>query len=114
MRGRISLIKTAAAVVVNLAGIICLVIFSVPYLMHDESVRNPDAMLPAEAWDSAGMVLTAGVIPLLLANIFAFILFPKDMRKNPLTWLVFLPCALCLFLSVSYLLGPFKMILSGS
>lgn len=57
--------------IINIIGILCLIYFAIPYLTHNTTVYHPDAMLPAEAWDSAGMTLTVGFIPLLVANILA-------------------------------------------
>ncbi|MBR2912575.1 MAG: hypothetical protein IKC40_01470, partial [Oscillospiraceae bacterium] len=57
----------------NLIGIICLVYFAIPYCAHDTYVANPDAMLPMEAWDGAGMILTIGLIPMILANTAGFL-----------------------------------------
>ena len=60
-------------IVINIIGIICLIYFSIPYLTHSTVAANPNAMLPAEAWDMAGMALTVGFIPLLIANILGFV-----------------------------------------
>ena len=54
-------------------GIMCLIYFAIPYLTHNVTITNPDAMLPAEAWDNAGMALTVGFIPLLIANMLCFV-----------------------------------------
>ena len=65
--------KTLSVIIfiINIIGFLCLVYFAIPYLTHNTTVYHPDAMLPAEAWDSAGMTLTVGFIPLLVANILA-------------------------------------------
>lgn len=96
--------KTLSTVImiVNIVGLLCLIYFAVPYLTHDTFVYNPDVMLPAEAWDSAGMTLTIGFIPLLVANIFAFMYVLKDKIKKPLRLLFFLPSLICFGLVVSY------------
>ena len=39
----------------NIIGVVCLVYFAIPYLTHNTQIPHPDAMLPAERWDSAGM-----------------------------------------------------------
>ena len=59
-------------VIINIIGFVCLIYFAIPYLTHNTTVYHSNAMLPAEAWDSAGMTLTVGFIPLLIANILAF------------------------------------------
>ena len=86
----------------NVAGIICLIFFGVMFLSHDTSVRNPDAMIPFEVWESAGTVLTVGFFPLAAANTLAYIFLFKVKIKNPVRLLFFLPCVICLALSVSY------------
>ena len=77
--------------IINIIGFLCLVYFAIPYLTHNTTVYYPDAMLPAEAWDSAGMTLTVGFIPLLIANIFAFMCAAKENIKIPLRLLCFFP-----------------------
>ena len=88
--------------IINIIGILCLIYFAIPYLTHNTTVYHPDAMLPAEAWDSAGMTLTFGFIPLLIANIFAFMYVAKERIKLPLRLLYFLPSLICICLVVSY------------
>ena len=67
-------------IAINVIGIICLIYFAIPYLTHNTAIANPNAMLPAEAWDRAGMALTFGVMPLLAVNILNF-LFVKVKQK---------------------------------
>ena len=88
--------------IINIIGILCLIYFAIPYLTHNTTVYHPDAMLPAEAWDSAGMTLTFGFIPLLIANIFAFMYIAKERIKLPLRLLYFIPSLICICLVVSY------------
>lgn len=83
-------------------GVVCLIYFAIPYLTHNTTVYHPDAMLPAEAWDSAGMTLTVGYIPLLIANIFAFIYVARERVKLPLRILFFIPSIICICLVISY------------
>lgn len=89
-------------VIVNIIGLLCLIYFAIPYLTHDTFIYNPDAMLPTEAWDSAGMTLTIGFVPLLIANIFSFKYVLKDKIKNSLRLLFFIPSLICFGLVVSY------------
>ena len=57
----------------NIIGLICLIYFAVPYILHDTSVPNPDAMLPMYRWEGAAIALMVGTIPLIVANLLAFI-----------------------------------------
>ena len=91
---------TVFLLLLNLAGLICLVWCAVPYLMHDTTVPHPEAMLPAERWDMAGMVLTIGFLPLLGANWLGFRFVP--LEKKALRWLFFLPGVICTVLAASY------------
>ena len=88
--------------IINVIGVVCLFYFAIPYLTHNTMIYHPDAMLPAEAWDSAGMTLTVGFIPLLIANILAFIYVAKERVKLPLRILFFIPSIICICLVISY------------
>ena len=90
--------------IINIIGVVCLAYFAIPYLTHNTTVYHPDAMLPMEAWDSAGVTLTVGFIPLLIANILAFIYVAKESIKMPLRLLYFIPSLLCICLVISYLI----------
>ena len=90
--------------IINMIGVACLIYFAIPYLTHNTTVYHPDALLPAEAWDSAGMTLTVGFIPLLIANILAFIYVAKERIKLPLRLLYFLPSLICICLIINYLI----------
>ena len=83
-------------IALNLIGVVCLIYFAIPYFTHNVTITNPDAMLPAEAWDSAGMALTFGFIPLLIANILCFVVV-KTKQKFA-AFLYFIPSVV----SVSY------------
>ena len=61
-------------IVLNLIGIVLLVHIAIPYITYNTTILNPNAILPFEAWDRAGMLLTLGFIPLLAINILSFIL----------------------------------------
>lgn len=87
-------------ITINVIGIICLIYFAIPYLTHDTAIANPDAMLPAEAWDKAGMTLTLGFIPLLAANVLGF-LFVKVKQKY-VRFLFFIPSVICLVIVMNY------------
>ena len=86
-------------VLLNLAGIVCLAVFSFRFLSHDMTVPNPDAMLPMAVWEGAGWALTIGLPLLVTANLLAFLFFPVGKEKH---WLrripIFLPAAICLVL----------------
>ncbi len=84
----------------NLVGLVCLIYFVIPYLTHNTQIPNADAMLPAERWDSAGMTLTVGIIPLFIANLLGF-LFVK-VKRNWIKFLFFLPSAICIAIVAHY------------
>ena len=88
--------------IINIIGVVCLIYFAIPYLTHNTTVYHPDAMLPMEAWDSAGVTLTVGFIPLLIANLLAFMYVAKGSIKLPLRILYFTPSLICICLVISY------------
>ena len=88
--------------IINIIGFLCLIYFAIPYLTQDTVIPNPNAMLPLQNWDSAGMLLTMGFIPLLIANILGFIYVEKNMIKMPLRLLFFIPSLICICLVISY------------
>ena len=90
------------SLIINIIGILSLIYFAIPYLTHNTAVYHPNAMLPAEAWDSADMTLTVGFIPLLVANILAFLYIAKERIKLPLRLLYFIPSLICISLVISY------------
>ena len=77
-------------ILLNLAAVCCLVYLAVPYLAHDTTVNNPDAMLPMERWDGSGMALTFGLLPMIAANICGY-LFALKKEKKLLRLLFLLP-----------------------
>ena len=86
----------------NLVAAACLIFFAVPYLTHDTSVPNPEAMLPMARWDGAGMALTFGLPPMLAANFLGFrLLFPKE-QPLLLRLMCFLPAAAEIGLVIHY------------
>ena len=87
-------------IIINLIGVICLIYFAIPYLIHDTVILYPDAMLPVEAWDRAGMILTVGLIPLLVANILGF-LFVK-IKQKCIKLILFIPSVICFVIVISY------------
>lgn len=87
-------------IALNVIGIMCLIYFAIPYLTHNVTITNPDAMLPAEAWDNAGMALTVGFIPLLIANMLCFV-FVKAKQRS-VRFLYFIPSVVCLLIVLSY------------
>lgn len=93
-------IRAMLIIAVNMIGAVCLTYFAVLFVTHDTAVKGPDAMLPAEAWDNAGMMLTFGFIPLLIANVSGFV-FVKSKRK----WTRFLflfPSVICFIIVICY------------
>lgn len=87
-------------IALNVIGVICLIYLAIPYLTHNTTVVNPDAMLPCEAWDGAGMCLTIGLAPLLAANILGFLFVGSGKRYVRL--LFFVPSVICLAIVGSY------------
>ena len=88
-------------IILNIIGIMCLIYFAIPYLRHDMSVSDPNAMLASYSWDSCGFVLTLGLIPLLIANIIAYKFI--DLKNNKFKFLYFIPSVLCLIIVCHYL-----------
>lgn len=87
-------------IIINFIGVICLIYFAVPYLAHSTIITNPDAMLPAEAWDRSGMILTFGFVPLLAANVLAYIVV--KMKQKYVRILFFIPSVTCFIIVISY------------
>lgn len=85
---------------VNIIGIICLIIFGSIYLSFDETIRNPDAMLPMATYEGGGLILTLGTLPLILANTLAFI-FIKQVKPS-LRLLFFIPAIICICLVIHF------------
>lgn len=88
-------------IILNIIGILCLLYFSIPYLMHDNSINNINAMLATYTWDSCGFILTLGLIPLLVANIMAYIFI--ELKIKTLKLLYFIPSIFCLIIVGHYL-----------
>ena len=97
-------------ILLNALGIFCLVCLAVPLIIGDRTVPNPDAMLPAERWDSAGALLCVGLVPLLAANILGMIFIAKGQLKEPVRALFLIPGIICMILVVYYLLVSFNVI----
>ena len=93
-------ILSGLVIALNIVGVVCLIYFAIPYFTHNVTITNPDAMLPMEAWDRAGMVLTFGFIPLLIANILCFVVV-KTKQKFA-SFLYFIPSVVCLITVLSY------------
>ena len=99
-------IRSLCVISINVIGVIGLIYFAIPFLVHDTRIVNPNAMLPAEAWDWAGMILTFGLVPLLIANGFGFF-FVRGKRKT-VRFLFFIPSVVCIVHG-----GPFANIAHG-
>ena len=93
-------ILSGLVISLNIVGVVCLIYFAIPYVTYNVKITNPDAMLPMEAWDRAGMVLTFGFIPLLIANILCFIVVKTKQKFVP--FLYFIPSVVCLTIALSY------------
>ena len=100
-------LKRIAVLALNLLGVICLIYCAVLFLSHDATVPNPDAMIPMARWEGAGMMLTAGVLPLLFANALGYLLLRGIKGKQRRFLLCFFPAALCALLAAVYWIGSF-------
>ncbi len=87
-------------IVINVIGVICLIYFAIPYLTHSVKIPYPNAMLPARAWDRAGMILTFGFIPLLIANSLGFVFIKTKLKF--IKFLFLIPGMTCFIIVVSY------------
>ena len=95
-------ILSIAFLAVNILALILLIIIGFPYLAHDTTITNPDAMLPMEKWDSAGMLMTFAFFPILFADTLAFVL-SLEMTKNIYLRLChFIPALACLIMVLTY------------
>ena len=92
--------------ILNILGIACLIYFSIPFLRHDTSINNTNAMLASYSWDSCGFILTLGLIPLIIANSMAFIFF--DFKNKIIKSIFFIPSLICIILVSSYLFMSFN------
>ena len=79
----------------NFCAGFCLIYCMIPYVLHDTTVRNPEAMIPFEAWEAGGFCLTVGTIPLLIANALLFLAMEEDGFKGKMRILYFLPTIIC-------------------
>ena len=93
-------------IILNIIGVACLIYFAIPFIRHDASIVNPNAMLSSYSWDSCGFILTLGFIPLVIANTMAFIFL--DLGKKILKSLFFIPSLICLILVSGYLFMAFN------
>ncbi len=88
------------SIILNILGVICLVFFGALFISHNTTVPNPDAMLPTQRWDEAGMALTVGLLPLIIANVMGC-LFVK-LKSDKLRFLFFIPSVVCIVLVAVY------------
>lgn len=89
-------------IALNIIGIGCLIYFAIPYLRHDMSIPNSNAMISSYSWDTAGFILSLGLIPLIIANIMLYKFF--DIKKKKLKLLYFIPSLICLIIVAHYLI----------
>jgi len=87
-------------IVLNIIEIVILVLFAIPYITYNTKIVDPNAMLPFEAWDRAGMILTLGFVPLLAINIFSFIFI--KFKEKYWGFLFFIPSIICFIIVLSY------------
>ncbi len=77
-----------------------MIYFAVPFLMHSTVIDNPNAMLPTERWDRAGMKLAFGFVPLLIANTLGFLFVKFGTKKKRA--LFFIPSLIDSLLVIGY------------
>ncbi len=91
--------------IINVIAIVCLIYLAIPYLKHDTTINNPNAMIAAESWDMSGLLLTIGLIPLIIANVFAYKYI--EFKSKVLRLLLFIPSVICLIIVGHYLFVSF-------
>lgn len=94
-------IVLVAIVAINILGIVFLAYFLIPYLLHDTSINEIKSNIQLQAWDSAGLILTIGFIPLAAANFAAFFVLKK--RHESKNILFFIPSFICFMAMMSYI-----------
>jgi len=87
-------------ILLNAIGCLCLAYSSYLFLSGSTIVDAPDAMLPMERWDRGGWLLTIGMIPLIITNIFSYGYIQFGNKKNRL--LIFIPSVICIILVACY------------
>ncbi|MBR2767644.1 MAG: hypothetical protein IKD68_01800 [Solobacterium sp.] len=88
--------------ILNIIGIVLLVVFGWKYVSFSPEVNNPGAMLPMKEWEAAGILLSAGTIPLLCANYGAYLFVWKERVKGWKRLLFFLPGMICFLIAAHY------------
>lgn len=83
-------------ILLNAIGCLCLAYSSYLFLSGSTIVDAPDAMLPMERWERGGCLLTIGMIPLIITNIFGYGYIQFGNKKNRL--LIFIPSVICIIL----------------
>ena len=86
----------------NILALIFLFVIALPYLSHDTTITNPDAMLPMESWDRAGVLMTFSFFPILFADTLGFMLSSEMTEKIYLRLLHFIPALACLIMALTY------------
>jgi transcriptional regulator with XRE-family HTH domain len=89
-------------VALNIIGILCLIYFATLYVFHDTSIRNPNSMLPTYSWDSCGFILTIGLIPLVVANVMAYVFLDAKIKWLKIAY--FIPSIICILFVGHYLI----------
>ena len=98
-------VGTALILLLNAAGIVCLILFWRLYLLHNTTGPNFDVMLSGARWHTADFLLILGFFPMAAANLLAFQFVGRESLRLPVRLLFFLPAVLCLVLAVHYLAG---------
>ena len=88
--------------ILNIIGIVLLIVFGWKYVSFSPNVNHPEAMIPMQEWEAAGILLSAGAIPLLFANCGAYLFVWKDRVKGWKRLLFFLPGVICFLIAAHY------------
>jgi len=92
----------------NGIGTALLIYYGWMYLSQSTHITNPEAMLVMEDWEAAGILLTAGTVPLFIANFGAYLYLWRDTVTGPARLLFFLPCLIAFVLAVHYWTGGMR------
>lgn len=85
---------------VNIIGIMYLIYYAVPFIIHDTTIANPNSMLRFQRWEGSGLALTLGLIPLAIANLLGFLLV--NVKQKNLRKVFFVPSIICFVIVVIY------------
>lgn len=96
----------ALILIINGIGFLCFVWYGCLYLSHNFEILHPNAMLMMKNREIGGLALTVGVIPMLIANLLAFLCIGSKSTRYYLRILFFIPTLLCFILAGHFWLSP--------